>query len=179
MLLLGLLFSLPQNVLVRRYPQRHYVYVERQQLHQEGSHAPIQTQTSHYQQPVLLVRAPAQGFKTAFKVKGQYSRTEVEKYRCGDPAEHLYEGTIVFRADAVVEPGAVVIEVLHAAVAGLAVLGVLEDVRFAHVAEILVHLNIKARPIIALGLRHPLLVNGLVRRIDLGGFKGIFDHKNQ
>lgn len=101
----------------------------------------------------------------------------MEKYRHRDPAEHLDEGTIVFRADAVVEPGAVVIEVLHAAIAGLAVLGVLEDVRFAHVAEILVHLNIKARPIVALGLGHPLFVDGLVSRIDLGRFKGIFDHK--
>lgn len=68
------------------------------------------------------------------------------------PDKHLDEDFIVHHTNAVVQPGAVMIEQLHAAVALLAVLGVFLNMCFADVAEILILMNVETDLIIAFEL---------------------------
>ena len=68
------------------------------------------------------------------------------------PDKHLDEDFIVHHTNAVVQPGAVMIEQLNAAVALLTVLCVLLYMCFANVAEILILMNIETDLIIAFEL---------------------------
>jgi hypothetical protein len=72
------------------------------------------------------------------------------------PNKHLDKNLIVHHTYAVVQPWAVMIEQLHAAVALLAVLGVLLDMCFADVAEIFILMNVESDYIIAFELSFSL-----------------------
>ena len=72
------------------------------------------------------------------------------------PDKHFDEDLIVHHTNAVVQPGAVMVEQLHTAVALLAVLGMLLNMCFADVAEIFVLMNIETDYIIAFELSFSL-----------------------
>jgi len=76
--------------------------------------------------------------------------------RQSHPDKHLDKNLIVHHTYAVVQPGAVMVEQLHAAVALLAVLGVLLNMCFADVAEIFVLMNVETDYIIAFELSFSL-----------------------
>jgi hypothetical protein len=80
----------------------------------------------------------------------------LKDYSQSYPDKHLNEDFIVHHTNAVVQPRTVMIEQLHAAVALLAVLGVLKDMCFAYVTEILILMNVEPGYIIAFELSFSL-----------------------
>ena len=72
------------------------------------------------------------------------------------PDKHLDEDFIVHHTNAVVQPGTVMIEQLHTAVALLAVFGVFLNMCFANVAEILILMYVETDLIIAFELSFSL-----------------------
>ena len=68
------------------------------------------------------------------------------------------------------------IELLHAAVALLAVLCMLENMSFADIAKELVVTNIETNRVISFELCFPLHVDSLVSGVSNSRFIGIFDY---
>ena len=88
--------------------------------------------------------------------RGEYRHSE----------KHFEEGSIVGFADAVVEPGAMMIEVRDASIARLAVLGMLQDMRFANIAVKLILVHVEVNDIVSSRLGFSLQIHRRVSRVD-------------
>lgn len=150
-----------------------------EKLDEEDQNGTIQSHARHYQDVHWLLRALLYWSEMLLKVQCYKASSLMQNYCNSGPNQHFNELWIISGANAVVQPRAVMIKVLDTAIASLAMLGILKNVCFAHIAIVIVLFYIEAHSIIALNLGLSFLIYCLISWINYCCLIWIFYYKDK